>query len=820
MAKLTLSPIGSFSQTAISTINQNMDRIESALESTLSRDGTEPNQMTADLDMNHNDIINVADIHVDGESLYDSIEEIFDARDEAVAAANEAAADADSVEEALAEVTELLGGLADPVIQSYTVDETTTSVSLPVSDPLFTFVFNEGVFLTAGVDYTISGNTLSPVTAFTPARLTVLAMAALSLPISNINRKRYVSVSDYVPSNDTLSSVAGERAAFEAAYGRELVYDAPYGGTRYYRGTARGNGRVGTNVRKVRVIGAPGAIIDRSDYGTSGSQSRYFEHYADFETSTAALSGTPAKGDETITFVDSARAAAFTKGGYALICADDLLTGSATDYRSEWIQVAAISGSTITLASPLRDDYTTNPRTLRAIELCDVQYEDMKIIGAGKNVVDATSGDRGIWIGHGLNCGVDGGYIRYAQMQGVTLNSVINGYIRGVEITNDPSAFAGAQYPIALINNCENIVVSGNRISNGREGIALTDTGMPTPIGFVTGGGIPRDIYILNNTIRNQHRSGVTTHWAGRGLHIYKNFIQFCEQGFDIRIRGDTLIDYNVIQDTGTHAGNLHMAMQLSANAADVTFSHNKLIRCGRGVTMGADEVHIATPGNFKILDNEAEDLGRSVGGSLVEIHNTTGSTAECGTVDVCRNIVRGINSGTFVGVELEGNWQPTIVGNQYRNMIAGSRSAYLHATANGTGSNGSRNIVMHGDRYDNNFIDPAIVHQGTGLPVVYDNAPFNQSAASQYTLNAGGGIATSTVDFISIAARTGTTDDLDTIPLRSAGAILTLVPRSGDTITVRHIGGGTGNIKTKTAGSIILTVLQLFCDGVNWYEV
>lgn len=59
MAKLTLSPVSAFTQSAITTINQNMDDIETALEKTLSRDGTTPNQMTADLDINHNDVINV-----------------------------------------------------------------------------------------------------------------------------------------------------------------------------------------------------------------------------------------------------------------------------------------------------------------------------------------------------------------------------------------------------------------------------------------------------------------------------------------------------------------------------------------------------------------------------------------------------------------------------------------------------------------------------------------------------------------------------------------------------------------------------------------
>lgn len=62
MAKLTTTPIGSFTQAAVTTINANMDAIEAAIENTLSRDGTIPNQMTADLDMNNNDIINADNI--------------------------------------------------------------------------------------------------------------------------------------------------------------------------------------------------------------------------------------------------------------------------------------------------------------------------------------------------------------------------------------------------------------------------------------------------------------------------------------------------------------------------------------------------------------------------------------------------------------------------------------------------------------------------------------------------------------------------------------------------------------------------------------
>lgn len=62
MAKLNLSGVSNLLGNPVSaqnTINGNNERIEQAFENTLSRDGTTPNQMEADLDLNNNDIINV-----------------------------------------------------------------------------------------------------------------------------------------------------------------------------------------------------------------------------------------------------------------------------------------------------------------------------------------------------------------------------------------------------------------------------------------------------------------------------------------------------------------------------------------------------------------------------------------------------------------------------------------------------------------------------------------------------------------------------------------------------------------------------------------
>lgn len=60
MSKLTLSdPANLVNSSAIATIAANNRAIEAALENTLSRDGSTPNTMGADLDMNGNQILNL-----------------------------------------------------------------------------------------------------------------------------------------------------------------------------------------------------------------------------------------------------------------------------------------------------------------------------------------------------------------------------------------------------------------------------------------------------------------------------------------------------------------------------------------------------------------------------------------------------------------------------------------------------------------------------------------------------------------------------------------------------------------------------------------
>lgn len=141
MAKIApLSDVNLIS-TSGPTINSNSDKIETAFDNTLSRDGSSPNMMEANIDLNGNDLLNVGtldteEIIVQGQSIAQIIQASADAADSAAAAlasevaaaasAGSASTDAATVASQLANLPEWKGawltatayGLGDLVLES------------------------------------------------------------------------------------------------------------------------------------------------------------------------------------------------------------------------------------------------------------------------------------------------------------------------------------------------------------------------------------------------------------------------------------------------------------------------------------------------------------------------------------------------------------------------------------------------------------------------------------------------------------------------------------------------------------------------------
>jgi hypothetical protein len=131
MPKLTytsLSTIVGNESAAVAAINANMLAIQTAIENTLSRDGTTPNTLSADLDLNSNDLLNGAtinctDLVVAGTSLATQVAAAAASAAAALvsetnAAASEAAADADATAtaaDAIATAADAVSTAADAV---------------------------------------------------------------------------------------------------------------------------------------------------------------------------------------------------------------------------------------------------------------------------------------------------------------------------------------------------------------------------------------------------------------------------------------------------------------------------------------------------------------------------------------------------------------------------------------------------------------------------------------------------------------------------------------------------------------------------------
>ena len=57
-------------------LNENFENINTALENTLSLDGSTPNAMQGDLDLNNNDLLNVKAIYVDGVNVLNVLDNV------------------------------------------------------------------------------------------------------------------------------------------------------------------------------------------------------------------------------------------------------------------------------------------------------------------------------------------------------------------------------------------------------------------------------------------------------------------------------------------------------------------------------------------------------------------------------------------------------------------------------------------------------------------------------------------------------------------------------------------------------------------------
>lgn len=153
--KIDLPDIGSLanSSSARAAINSNFNTIENAIDNTLSRDGSTPNQMEADIDLNGNSLLNVAD----------PVNDMDGVNKRSVG---------DLVEGFVSEIAEtIIEGTArvDRFIATAGQSDFTLTDSPGMEENMY--VFDNGIAMTPNLDFHLTGADLKTLTFFSPRTL-------------------------------------------------------------------------------------------------------------------------------------------------------------------------------------------------------------------------------------------------------------------------------------------------------------------------------------------------------------------------------------------------------------------------------------------------------------------------------------------------------------------------------------------------------------------------------------------------------------------------------------------------------------------------
>lgn len=150
--------------TSASTINTNYDAIEAAFDNTLSRDGSSPNQMLSDIDLNSNDLLNVGSLNttnliVNGVALTSGTAALAPDAEDVVITDAGGLYTSTNVETALQEVaTDVVANTVSIATNTADIATNTASISSFVSSGEWTPVLSAGGITNLTTQGTVSGD--------------------------------------------------------------------------------------------------------------------------------------------------------------------------------------------------------------------------------------------------------------------------------------------------------------------------------------------------------------------------------------------------------------------------------------------------------------------------------------------------------------------------------------------------------------------------------------------------------------------------------------------------------------------------------------
>ncbi|WP_427017886.1 right-handed parallel beta-helix repeat-containing protein [Pseudarthrobacter sp. P1] len=276
----------------------------------------------------------------------------------------------------------------------------------------------------------------------------------------------------------------------------------------------------------VTLAGSKGTVVQPAlPVGGTGIRA-----YGTKQVATTAVTAKAAAGERTLTVAG------------VLAVGNVLVVRSATESfnndrdvykKGEMAVVASVSGSTVTLETPLRDSYDP--------ALGDLSVDVLTMIK------DFTIRDLTIRMGGtGLaQIGVEGKYVRglryegmrvfKAARQGITADTCLDVAVIGThsEGADEP----GMAYGI-MLGGCSNVTITGNTGRRNRHSIEVT-ANSPQPMS--------RDITITGNAVTADLSAGISTHGGTENVLIANNAVSMCGGGIVSRGAYTTVSDNTVV---------------------------------------------------------------------------------------------------------------------------------------------------------------------------------------------------------------------------------------------------------------------------------
>lgn len=443
----------------------------------------------------------------------------------------------------------------------------------------------------------------------------------------------------------------------------------------------------------LRLNMAPGATLDFSGAPTN----TVCLIAVGTESTTTLLTANATKSATSITVTS---AAGIIAGSLIRVASDTIFDTQSTNSKiGELVRVQAVSGTTITLATPLEDTYTTAAAGAVSVvtPLRRLMIEGGRILGGGEG-----SGHTGLQVTLGDDIRITETVFDRTVVTGIVFRDTIHAHV--TDCLFETFWHNTSAYGVSVTNACQDSLVADCHFRDVRHAFSTNNSSFSR--------GIPRRITFARNTVNDSAGpdaggtgtgDAVDTHTAAEQIFFLDNIIHGASgsginfeaasgaiRGNQISYPGQVSGDGIHVHSEGDRSGDITISDNTIRNAKGTAINVLQGIRgtvaTYRGVTISDNDIYdpgvyginVSTPVALKnqrvtVRDNRIENPPNIFGAIRLE--------------DVTGGIVSGnvINNAGGVGIRIQ-DATDIVVTDNYVTFVSGSGSAgiYLNATTTG----------------------------------------------------------------------------------------------------------------------------------------